>query len=126
MGLVYAKTVLTSINGSAGCFSAPFLVDTGATDTVVPASELERIGVTREGSRDYERADGTVVSYDTGYAFVIINGEKVAANVVFGNENREPLLGVTVPESAGLVVDPARQVLKKTAAIPLKQLTVDN
>jgi len=119
MGLVYAKTEVTSIGGG-GCFSATFLVDTGATDTVVPAKELEKIGVTREGKRDYELADGSVVSYDTGYAFIVINGEKVAANVVFGNDGCDPLLGVTVLESAGLVVDPARQVLKKTAAIPLK------
>jgi len=126
MGLVYAKTDITSINGNKKCFSAPFLVDTGATDTVVPANELEKIGITREGSREYELADGSVVSYDTGYAFVMINGEKVAANVVFGEKNCEPLLGVTVLESAGLVVDPVRQVLKKSAAIPLKQLTVNN
>lgn len=120
MGIIYALTEVTSIKGDTGRFSMPFLVDTGATDTVIPANELEKIGITREGKRTYELADGTVVSYDIGYALVQINGEKVVANVVFGKEGCEPLLGVTVLESAGFVVDPVHQILKKVAAIPLK------
>ena len=120
MGLVYAVTEVTNIKGDSSSFTMPFLVDTGATDTVIPANELEKIGVTREGKRTYELADGTVVSFDTGYAFVCVNGERVVANVVFGSDGIEPLLGVTVLESAGLVVDPIHQILKKVAAIPLK------
>jgi len=120
MGLVYAVTEVTNIKGDSHSYTMPFLVDTGATDTVIPANELEKIGVTREGKRTYELADGTVVTFDTGYALVCVNGEKVAANVVFGNEGSELLLGVTVLESAGLIVDPIHQVLKKVAAIPLK------
>jgi len=120
MGVIYAVTEVTNIKGDTGSFSMPFLVDTGATDTVIPASELDKIGVAREGKRAYELADGTVVVYDVGYAFVCVNGEKVAANVIFGGEDCEPLLGVTVLESAGFIVDPARQILKKSAAIPLK------
>jgi clan AA aspartic protease len=98
----------------------PFLVDTGATDTVIPSNELEKLGVKRESKRNYEMADGTVISCDVGFAFITVNGEKVAANVIFGEENSEPLLGVTVLESAGFIVDPVRQTLRKTAAIYLK------
>jgi len=120
MGLVYAVTEVTNIMGGTESYSMPFLVDTGATDTMIPANELERLGIKREGRRNYELADGTVASYDVGYAFLRVNGEKLAANVVFGEEGSEPLLGVTVLESAGFVVDPVRQILKKTAAIALK------
>ena len=97
-----------------------FLVDTGATDTIIPSNELERLGIKREGKRNYGLADGTVISCDVGYALLQVNGEKVVANVVFGEDKSEPLLGVTVLESAGLVVDSVRKILKKTAAIPLK------
>lgn len=120
MGLVYAVTEITNIKDDTGSFAMPFLVDTGATDTVVPAAELEKLGIAREDRQAYELADGTVVSYDVGYAFVRINGKKVAANLIFGAEGCEPLLGVTVLESAGFIVDPMRQILKKVEAIPLK------
>jgi len=120
MGLVYAVTEVTNIMGGEENYSMPFLVDTGATDTIIPANELERLGIKRENKRNYELADGSVVSYDVGYAFLRVNGETVVANVVFGEEKSEPLLGVTVLESAGFIVDPVRQILKKTAAIPLK------
>ena len=121
MGLVYAVTEVTNIMGGEETYSMPFLVDTGATDTIIPSDELERLGIKRENKRNYELADGTVVNYDVGYALLCVNGEKVVANVVFGKEKSEPLLGVTVLESAGFIVDPIRQILKKTAAIPLKK-----
>ena len=120
MGLVYTVTEVTNITGGGENYSMPFLVDTGATDTIIPANELDKLGIKREGKRNYELADGSIVSYDVGYAFVCVNGEKVVANVVFGEEKAEPLLGVTVLESAGFIVDPVRQVLKKIEAIPLK------
>ena len=87
----------------------PFLVDTGATDTIIPANELDKLEIKREGKRNYKLVDGSIVSYDVGYAFVCVNGEKVVANVVFGEEKSEPLLGVTVLESAGFVVDPVQR-----------------
>ena len=120
MGLVYAVTEVTNITGGKESYNMPFLVDTGATDTIIPAKKLEKLGIKREGSRKYELANGTIVTYDVGFAFLCVNGEKVVANVVFGEDNSEPLLGVTVLESAGFVVDPIQQILKKTAAIPLK------
>ena len=119
VGFVYATVEVTNITGGGAKYAVPFLVDTGATDTVIPASELDKIGVKREFKGSYELANGTIVSYDTGFAFVNINGKKVAANVVFGDENNKPLLGVTVLESAGLMVDPVHQVLRKLEAIPL-------
>jgi len=120
MGFVYAVTEVRNIFGGNEIYSMPFLVDTGATDTIIPANELDRLGIKRESKRNFELADGTIVSYDVGYAFLCVNGEKVVANVVFGEEKSEPMLGVTVLESAGFIVDPIRQILRKTAAIPLK------
>ena len=120
MGFVYARTDVTNVNGGDMIYSAQFLVDTGATDTIIPSDELEKLGITREGKRSYELADGSIVSYDFGFAILRIKGEKVAANVVFGKEGSEPLLGVTVLQSAGFIVDPRHEILRKVAAITLK------
>ncbi|MCL2775308.1 MAG: clan AA aspartic protease [Oscillospiraceae bacterium] len=120
MGFVYAVTEVTNIMGGEESYSMPFLVDTGATDTVIPANELEKLGIKREEKQNYELADGTVVSYDVGFALLKINGKKVAVNVIFGEEEVEPLLGVTALESAGFIVDPVNRTLRKVEAMPLK------
>ena len=120
MGFVYAVTEVTNITGGDEKYTMPFLVDTGATDTIIPANELDRLGVKREAKRNYELADGSIVSYDVGYAFLSVNGERVVANVIFGEDSSEPFLGITVLESAGFLVDPVQRILVKIAAIPLK------
>ena len=120
MGFVYVNAEVANIMGGDEKYSVSFLVDSGSTDTVIPSRELERLGINRESKRDYELANGKIVSYDVGYALINLKGVKVAANVVFGDDNCEPLLGVTVLESAGFIVDPVHQVLRKVAALYMK------
>ena len=119
MGFVHARTEVTNITGGDAVYSAMFLVDTGSTDTIIPSDELEKLGITRERKRSYELADRSIVEYDVGYAFVQVDDEKVVVNVVFGKDGTEPLLGVTALQSAGLIVDPVHEILRKAAAIPL-------
>ena len=47
-------------------------------------------------------------------------GEVTAGRVIFGAEGVEPILGVTVLESIGLIVDPASHSLRRLPAISLK------
>ena len=55
MGLVYASIEVTNITGTEGIYSMPFLVDTGTTDTVIPANELDKLGIKREYKRNYKQ-----------------------------------------------------------------------
>ena len=120
MGVVYARIEVANIMGGEETFSMPVLVDTGSTDTVIPENELDRLGIKREKKQNYELADGSIVTYDVGFAFLHINGEKVVTNVVFGEEGVDPLLGVIALESAGFIVDPVNQILRKLESVPLK------
>ncbi len=99
-----------------------FLVDTGATDCYIPSKYLLTIGIRPVFKRDYELADGSSVTMDVGVAQLEIMGEIVGATVVSGNDETEPLLGVTVLESAGIEVDPRNQRLKKMPTVRLKAL----
>ena len=90
-----------------GCF----LVDTGATDTFLPASVLRKLGVAVVGRRSYELADGTWQELPIGLGAIELLGEPVGATLVFAGEDEEPLLGVTVLESAGFWIDPQREEL---------------
>lgn len=120
MGLTKVTTKLTAFGNEAKSYEALFLVDTGATDSLVPASELEKIGVKKEGRMAYELADGTVKEYPYGLARIEFMGETTAGRVIFASAEAEPILGVTALESVGIFVDPANKTLKKLPAIPLK------
>lgn len=101
-------------------FEADFLVDTGATDSMIPASELRKIGLPPIGSTTYELASGEPVEYRFGLARIEFMGEVTAGRIIFGPEECEPLLGVTALESVGILVDPANKTLTRLPAIPLK------
>ena len=103
-------------------YEALFLVDTGATDSMAPASALLHIGITPIGQRRYQLADGTFVEYPFGLAQIEFMGEITAGRVIFGPDNVEPLLGVTALESVGITVDPANRTLRRLPAVPLKLL----
>ena len=97
-----------------------FLVDTGATDCLVPRQHLESIGLAPEGQRVYELADGSEVRMGIAVARVEFMGEFVGATIVFGDPDAEPLLGVTALESVGIEVNPCDQTLKRLPAVRLK------
>jgi len=112
MRLTKVKTKISRFGDSRKSYEAVFLVDTGATDSLVPAPELEKIGIKKEGKMSYELADGTVKEYPYGLARIEFMGETTAGRVIFG--------GVTALESVGIIVDPANKTLKRLPAIPLK------
>jgi len=120
MGLTKVTATLTSFEEPQGAYEALFLVDTGATDSLAPADELEKIGVRPQGKTSYELADGTVREYPYGLVRIEFMGETTAGRVIFGDPGCEPLLGVTALESVGIMVDPANKTLKRLPAIPLK------
>ena len=97
-----------------------FLVDTGATDCLVPRQHLESIGLAPQGHRVYELADGSEVRLGIAVAQVEFMGEFVGATIVFGDPGSEPLLGVTALESVGIEIDPRNQTLKRLPAVRLK------
>jgi len=120
MGLTHVTVSLKALATRNGAFEADFLVDTGATDSLAPATELRKIGVVPVGATVYELADGTVHEYQFGLVQIEFMGEVTAGRVIFGPDDAEPLLGVTALESVGITVDPANRTLKRLPAIPLK------
>ena len=120
MGLTYVTVTLRATEKSRKKFQAIFLVDTGATDSMAPASKLVQAGIRRRGRMTYELADGSTVEYDFGLAEIEFMGELTSGRIIFGPDACEPLLGVTALESVGVTVDPATRRLKRLPAIPLK------
>jgi len=50
-------------------------------------------------------------------------GDLVGSTIIFGNDDAEPILGVTALESVGIEVDPRTQRLKRLPAARLKSFS---
>ena len=122
MGLIRVPVSLRTLEGNGESYSADFLDDTGSTDTLVPASELRRLGVRVIDRRRYELADGGVREYEIGLARVELLDGMTAGRIVFGPDDAEPLLGMVMLESLGFTIDPVTQALKRLPLLPLKPL----
>ena len=121
MGLTHVAVRLLN-SASSDTYEADFLVDTGAMDTMAPASDLKRIGIQPLGKDLYELANGELVEYEYGNAEMKFMNEVVPTRIIFGPDGSGPILGVVALETAGFIVDPKNQTLRKLRARPLKRV----
>ena len=120
MGLTHVPVTVTNLI-TQDSFTAKFLIDTGASEPMVPASELKRIGIEPTGKRAYEMANGQWAEFEVGEARFSFCDETFPIRVIFGPDGTEPILGVIALESAGFMVDPKNQTLTKLKVFPLKK-----
>jgi len=122
MGATHVTVAVSNPGDPSRRWEALFLVDTGAVDCMAPGRELRAIGIQPRGKRRYELADGTEIVMQIGVATIEFMGEVVGATVIFGDDDVEPILGVTALESVGIEVDPQNQRLKRLPAVRLKRI----
>ena len=120
MGATHVTVAIRNPAEPERAWEGIFLVDTGATDCLVPRQWLESIGIVPEGQRIYGLADGSEIRMDIAVARVEFMGEFVGATVIFGDADAEPLLGVTALESVGIEVDPRNQTLSRLPTTRLR------
>ena len=114
MGLTHVPVTVTNLTTHES-FTGDFLIDTGATESVVPADELKRIGIEPVGKSVYQLANGRLQEFEVGEARISFWDGTFPARVLFGPDGSEPILGVIELERAGLMVDPKNQTLTRQA-----------
>lgn len=119
MGFIHLPVSLKAPGTSSNGYEAVFLIDTGAIDSMAPASDLRRVGIQPLGRKTCELADGSEHEYEFGIAQIEFMGEITGGLVIFGPDGTQPLLGVTALESAGITIDPMKQTLRKLPAVRL-------
>ena len=122
MGATYVTAVVRNPAQPNRTWQGLFLVDTGATDCLIPRACLEAIGLKPKSRRVYGLADGSEIKMDITTADIEFMGEIVGTTIVMGDANAEPLLGVTALESVGIEIDPHNQQLKRLPSVRLKPL----
>ena len=120
MGIIHVTAAVRKDVDAKKQYEKDFLVDTGSVESMAPAKELNRIGIKPIGKQEYELANGQRVEYDYGVCIIEFMGQLVGAQIIFGENHAEPILGVTALENAGIIIDPRTQKLKRLSAIPLK------
>jgi predicted aspartyl protease len=125
MGLTrIAITVRKLGSQEGGSYTATFLLDTGAIDSLVPASELRKLGIEPTRTELYEMASGQLERFEVGFAEFTFLGKEIPAQVMFGADDAEPILGVIALEQAGFIVDPVAERLKQLPARSLKAVAL--
>ncbi len=119
MGLFSVNVRVGARDGGA---TAPALavVDTGAADSVMPASFLEGLGIQPLYRGIYTLADGSQREYGRGIALIAIDGVKggiegleLPCPVVFGDDEGGYMLGATALEFFDVTIDPVDQRLTR-------------
>ena len=117
MGVFRVKATVWNPGKPESRMYLEFLVDTGVTYTVIPASVLKSLGVEPIRFIGLRLADNRVVERPLGEIGIEIEGYRASATpVVFGDEGIY-LLGSVTMEQLGLMPDPVSKRLKPTEAL---------
>lgn len=113
MGITKVGMKVKNLGDPRRVFEGEFLVDSGATYTVVPASTLKKLGIKPQGEEKFVLADGKIIKRKVGSALYEYQGLERAAPVMFGQRGDSLLLGIFTLEALGLSLDPLKRELYK-------------
>ncbi|MBI4700925.1 MAG: aspartyl protease family protein [Deltaproteobacteria bacterium] len=108
MGLT---TVRARVGRGRRALDAEFLVDSGASYTVLPEPLWRKLGLRSIATRTFGLADGSTVDRRLSETWFEYGGEGRTVQVVLGERGDEALLGVLTLEAFGLMLNPFRREL---------------
>lgn len=94
-----------------------FLVDTGATYSLLPGEIVAHLGLATPWQRTGTLASGEDVTYPMGQVSMRLNGEEMSTLFLAGPRGCQGLIGAVTLEQFALAVDPVSQRLVPTARI---------
>jgi len=109
MGITYIEGQVKGPSGKQE--SVEFLIDSGATYSLLPKAVWETIGLIPKRKQSFKLADGTRIERTISEAFVILPQGEAHTPVILGEEGDEALLGVVTLENLGLVFNPFDRTL---------------
>lgn len=110
MGLTYVEGTLTGPTGATA--KVQFLVDSGATYTLVPHDVWTALGLMPKRTLDFTLADGTRVSRAVSECHLSLPQGDGHTPVILGEPGDEALLGAVTLEILGLVLHPFKRTLE--------------
>lgn len=109
MGITYVEG---RVKGPLGEEVVRFLVDSGATYTVLPEAVWRSIGLNPMGEHEFMLTDGTVLKRKVSECCISLPQGEAHTPVVLGEADDHALLGVVTFEILGLVFNPFKRTLQ--------------
>jgi len=113
MGMTQVALKVKNPRNPRKSFIGKFLVDSGATYTVLPTKILSKLGIKPQREEEFSLADGTIIKRNVGSALYEFEGIEAAAPILFGKKGDTLLLGAFTLEALGLTLDPLQRKLQK-------------
>jgi clan AA aspartic protease len=110
MGITYVEGTVRGPTGKEN--TVRFLVDSGATYSLVPKSVSEKIGLIPKREMHFTLADGTTLDRKISECYIVIPQGEAHTPVIMGEEGDEALLGVVTLEILGLILNPFTRTLQ--------------
>ena len=110
MGIVYIEGGVRGPTGKEAVVR--FLVDSGATYTLLPFEVWQAIGLSPKRSVGCTLADGTIIERQVSESFISLPQGEGHTPVILGERGDEALLGVVTLEILGLVLNPFTRTLQ--------------
>src|SRR5713226_3689738 len=110
MGVTYAEGLLTGPTGTQA--TVRFLVDSGATYTLVPYDVWKALGLVPKRTVTFTLADGTSISRVVSECHLALPQGDAHTPVILGEPGDEALLGVVTLEMLGFVLNPFSRTIQ--------------
>ena len=110
MGLTFVPATVVGPKGRKR--SVRFLVDSGASYTVLPERVWKALGLRPKRSLSFTLADGTELRRNVSECLIRYNGLEGHTPAILGEPQDQPLLGVVTLEILGLILDPFTRTLQ--------------
>jgi clan AA aspartic protease len=109
MGIV---NIEATVGGPAGEETVQFLVDSGASYTLLPSEVWQRLGLEPKRRMTFRLADGSPMERDISECQIFLGDIDGHTPVILGEPGDEALLGVITLENLGLVLNPFKRTLQ--------------
>ena len=119
VGLAQVSATVRNPADSSKSWRGDFVIDVHACNSVVPRSCLAAIDLHPTGQRTYEFADGREVTKEVTTGEIEFLGALVGGTIVYGEDDGEPVLGMTALAAGGFEFDPIEQTIRKLPAVRL-------
>lgn len=111
MGITYTEGVVRGPTGKES--TVRFLIDSGATYSLLPKTVWEAIQLVLKRDLDFSLADGTVARRRVSECYIVLPQGEGHTPVILGEPgDDEALLGVVTLEILGLVFNPFNRTLQ--------------